>query len=226
MKGFFKIFFGFVLVSSLLEGCKKDSSDPPAPVTDIEGNIYKTVRIGTQIWMAENLKTTKLNEGTAIPLVTGSAAWTNLTTPGYTMFNGLDTAYKKNYGLLYNGYTCSDSIVCPTGWHIPTNDDVNILLESLGDSLTAGGKLKETGSLKWKSPNTGASNSSGFQAIPSGFRYFDGSYAAFSLFTAFWLAEEPDIDNRYYISLSYSDSQIKFGQVSKKFGFSVRCIKD
>jgi uncharacterized protein (TIGR02145 family) len=210
----------------LITGCKKDSIDPPAPVTDIEGNIYKTVRIGSQIWMGENLKTTKLNDGTAIPLVTGSAAWTNLTSPGYTMYNGQDTSYKKKYGLLYNGYSCSVNNICPTGWHIPNNEDFNKLKETLGDSISAGGKLKETGILKWKSPNSGASNNSGFQAVPSGFRYFDGSYAAFSLFTAFWVQEEPDIDSKNYFSLSYNDSKIKYGQVSKNFGFSVRCIKD
>lgn len=210
----------------LLISCRKEGEKPPEPVTDIEGNTYKTVKIGTQVWMAENLKTTKFNDGTDIASVIDSIAWRNLTTPGYCMYNKNDTVFKRTYGLLYNGYTADSGKVCPTGWHLPENEEWQLLSDFLADSLYGGGKLKETGTTHWKTPNRGATNTSGFSALPAGIRYFEGSFTALLYYTAFWSATASGNDVEGYTSLYYGDAKVKTGYASKKHGFSIRCIKD
>ena len=116
-------------------------------VTDIDGNAYHTVAIGTQVWMVENLKTTRYNDGTAIPLVTDSAVWGNLTsTPGYCWYNNDMSMYKNLYGALYNWYAVSTEKLAPEGWHVPTNSEWGVLINYLGGDTSAGGAMKETGS--------------------------------------------------------------------------------
>ena len=210
----------------LIFSCKKEDEKPPDPVTDIEVNTYKTVRIGTQIWMAENLKTTKNNDGTNIPLVTDSVAWRNLTTQAYCMYNKIDTAYKRTYGLLYNAYTADSGKVCPTGWHLPRIEEWQQLSDFLADSIYSGGKLKETGTTHWMSPNRGATNTTGFSALPAGIRYFEGSFTAILYYTAFWSATSSGNEEEEYSSLYYGDAKVNMGYVSKKHGFSIRCVKD
>jgi uncharacterized protein (TIGR02145 family) len=206
--------------------CEKEAEKPPEPVTDIDGNTYKTVRIGTQIWMAENLKTTKFNNGTDITLVTDSVAWRNLTKPAYCLYNKNDTAYKRIYGILYNGYVTDSGKVCPTGWHVPENVEWHLLSDFLSDSIYGGGKLKETGTTHWKTPNRGATNTSGFSALPAGIRYFEGSFTAILYYTAFWSATASGNDEEGYTSLYFGDAKVKTGYLSKKHGLSIRCIKD
>jgi uncharacterized protein (TIGR02145 family) len=206
--------------------CTKDEEKPTEPVTDVEGNIYKTVRIGTQVWMAENLKTTKYNDETNIPLVTDSVAWRNLRTPAYCIYNKNDTSYKRTYGLLYNGFATDSGKVCPTGWHIPAKEDWQKLREFLADSVSEGGRLKESGTEHWKSPNQGATNISGFAALPGGMRYFEGSFTAILYYTCFWSSTDIDQADKWFLSLYYDDAKINISHVSKKHGFSVRCIKD
>ena len=145
-------------------------------VTDIDSNVYHTVTIGTQVWMVENLKTTRYNDGQEIPLVTDTVSWENLTSPGYSWFNN-DTVFKKSYGALYNWYTVNTGKLAPAGWHVPTLTEWNTLAAFLGGNTTAGGKMKSTGTIEsdtglWYSPNTNATNSSGFTAIPGGYRHY------------------------------------------------------
>jgi uncharacterized protein (TIGR02145 family) len=215
-----------VLLIILPASCKKEAEKPPEPVSDIEGNTYLTVRIGTQIWMAENLKTITFNDGTEIPPVIDSAVWKSLSTPGYCWYNNFDTIYKHPYGVIYNGYTATTGKLCPTGWHVPDNNEWNKLSEFLADSITGGGKLKATGTIFWKSPNKGATNSSGFSALPSGFRYYNGSFSARQYYTAFWSTSESGTSDQWFLSLYYGDAKIIMNQISKKQGFSVRCVKD
>ena len=138
-------------------------------VTDIDGNVYQTVTIGTQVWMVENLKTTRYIDGTAIPLDTNSSTWGGLTTPGYCWYN--DSAiYGNTYGALYNWYAVNTGKLAPAGWHVPTDSEWTVLTTYLGGETVAGGKLKDTGTTYWQSPNTGATNASGFLALPGGFR--------------------------------------------------------
>ena len=150
-------------------------------VVDIDGNVYHTVTIGTQVWMVENLKTTKYNDGTAIPLVTDSAAWDELTTPGYCWYNNDSATYKNPYGALYNWYAVSTGKLAPTGWHVPTDSEWAVLTTYVGNTYyggldSAGGALKSTDKTYWLSPNTGATNSSGFSALPGGFRDYVGTF--------------------------------------------------
>jgi uncharacterized protein (TIGR02145 family) len=135
-------------------------------VSDIDGNNYKTIQIGTQIWMAENLKTTKLNDGSAIHNVTDFSTWDTLTTPGYCWYNNDAKTYKVAYGALYNGFTVETGKLCPSDWHVPTNDEWTTLETFLGGSDVAGGKLKEISTVHWISTNTDATNESGFTALP------------------------------------------------------------
>jgi uncharacterized protein (TIGR02145 family) len=209
----------------ILCGCNK-ANKPVIPLTDIDGNTYKTVEIGTQTWMAENLKTSRFNNGTYIPLISDDGAWASLTTPGFCWYNNDSVSFKDTYGALYNGYTINTWNICPAGWHVPEKQELLTLRDFLGDSVIVGGKLKETGTSHWLSPNTGANNSSGFTALGSGIRYFEGTYASVLSFTSFWSASGLSNDDTWYIGLYFNNSAFITNHISKKQGFSVRCLKD
>lgn len=138
-------------------------------VSDVDGNVYTTVKIGTQIWMASNLKVTRFNDNTGIPLVSDGTIWVNLATPGYCWYDNNPTN-KAAYGPLYNWFTVGAGKLCPTGWHVASDDDWTILTDFLGGIDNVGGKLKETGFSHWNSPNANATNETGFSAIPGGAR--------------------------------------------------------
>ena len=121
---------GLVLILSY--GCTKDNNNnPSSSITDTDGNVYTSVAIGTQVWMVENLKTTKYNDNSAIPLVTDNTAWGNLSTSGYCWYSN-DIANKTAYGALYNWYAVNTSKLCPTGWHVPIDAEWKILERNLG----------------------------------------------------------------------------------------------
>ena len=217
------LFLGMLLMVSY--GCNKEPSAPP-PVIDIEGNTYKTVKIGLSVWMAENLKTTKYNDGSDIPYVTSNSAWGNLGTPGYCWYNNDELTNKEGYGALYNGYTVSTGKLCPTGWHAPSKDEILDMISVQGDSTLAGGKLKEAGFEHWITPNMGADNSSGFKALGAGVRYFEGSFSSITSFTAMWTETEIGPVDEWYFGLYFNDAAVTLNHRSKRHGFSVRCIKD
>jgi uncharacterized protein (TIGR02145 family) len=211
--------FAVILFWIWVTGCQTNS------LKDIEGNVYKTVTIGTQIWMAENLKTTKYNDGTAIPLVTDYDKWAALTTDAYSWYNN-DSTNKEVYGALYNWYTVNTNKLCPSGWHIPADAEWTTLVTCLGDSKIAGGKLKETGTNHWKSPNTGATNENGFTALPSGFRSYNGSFNYIGISGYWWSSTEYTATNVYFWNLRYKFSYVYKYISDKPNGFSVRCLKD
>jgi uncharacterized protein (TIGR02145 family) len=213
------------LLSITLFSCKKDTDSPPGPVTDSEGNTYKTIRAGTQIWMAENLRSTLFNDETEISLITSSATWRDLSAPGYCWYNN-DNISNEAYGTLYNGFTVNTGKLCPAGWHIPSTEEWQILRGFLTDSISDGGKLKESGTEHWISPNKGATNSIGFTALPSGFRYTDGSFTAIQSYTGFWSASTAGSDSKWFLGLFYQDAAATLTSVSNKYGLSVRCVKD
>jgi len=217
--------FLIVLLLSVAVSCQKDDNSPQ-PVIDIQGNSYRTITIENDVWMAENLKTTLFNDGTEIELVTGNEDWHQLKTPGYCWYENNESEYKDIYGALYNGYTISSGKICPAGWHVPSLEEFDQLLFFLGDSLNVGGKLKEEGITHWHSPNKGADNSSGFTALGSGIRYFEGSFNTFSYYTSIWSSTEKSDGESWYLSLYYSDPTAILNHKSKGFGFSVRCVKD
>lgn len=199
-------------------------------VSDIDGNNYKTIQIGTQLWMAENLKTTKFNDGTVIPDITENLEWSNLTTPGYSWYNNDAASYKTTFGALYNWYAVSTDKLCPTGWHVPIDSEFKILTDYLGDN--SGEKMTETGNNHWLNYITDATNVSGFTGLPGGLRYYHSNnapevnFAGIGETGSWWSAS----DNGAMGSISqlYWDYYINFYQdlADKVFGMSVRCIKN
>ena len=195
------------------------------PVKDIDGNIYHTVKIGTQIWMVENLRTTRYNDGVSIPLVSENSSWAMLNTPGYCWQNN-DIANKKLYGALYNWYAVDMGKLCPSGWHVPTDNEWITLISYLGGEAIAGGKLKESGLAHWISPNTGATNETGFTALPGNSRGSDGSYNQIGPYGYWWTSTSDNQSNAVLRGMYYPKSSIDRSALSKEFGFSVRCIKN
>ncbi|SVC55879.1 uncharacterized protein METZ01_LOCUS308733, partial [marine metagenome] len=158
---------------------------------DIDGNIYETVQIDEQLWMAENLKVTHYNNGDEIPNITSNSSWLSIFTGAYGDYDN-NPANSETYGRLYNWYTVDDDRgVCPDGWHVPSDEAYTILIDYLGGTSVAGGKMKETGLEHWYSPNAGATNESGFTGLPSGFRYWaDGNYYYMGEYNYFWTSSE------------------------------------
>lgn len=196
-------------------------NNPDGTVTDIDGNTYSTVTIGSQVWFAENLKTTKLNNAVPISLVTLSYEWNKLIiSAAYCWFNN-DPINKNLYGALYNFPAVVSNQLCPNGWHVPTKADWTILTTFLGGETVAGGKLKEAGTVHWLDPNTGT-NESGFTGLPGGYRNSsDGVFYGVGQVGIWWSSSES------YEYVSNSNSGISFNLVpGNKAGCSVRCLKN
>ncbi|MBC2839867.1 fibrobacter succinogenes major paralogous domain-containing protein [Robiginitalea sp. SC105] len=226
-------------------GCSSDSSadtdstitEPPPPppppptggidpVTDIDGNVYPTVKIGDQIWMAKDLEANRFRDGTDIPVLSGDD-WSNATTP----------ARNSN---LYNGYAIVKGDLCPDGWHLPTTAEWITLVETVGGEEVAGGKLKATGTTVWTEPNAGATDEYGFKALPGGIIYIDGSFRNQGSIGYWWTAFEGDpdqeLDGRVQglggVSMTYDSEEMQViddpeGEgVLIKLGQACRCVKD
>ncbi|MBE9469141.1 MAG: fibrobacter succinogenes major paralogous domain-containing protein [Bacteroidetes bacterium] len=194
---------------------------------DIEGNAYDVVKIADQVWMAENLKTTKYNDGTDIPLVEDGAEWSNLTSPAYCWYNNDEASFKNPYGVLYNWYTVETGNLCPTDWHVPTDVEWSILIDFLGGESVAGGKIKEIGTAHWNTPNEGATNEIGFTALPGGFREFSfGQFKSIGYLGTLWSATESSSGNAWMLSVDYIRiNTTRYGYDNKR-GLSVRCVRD
>jgi len=192
-------------------------------VTDHDGNVYNTVKIGTQVWMAENLKTTKYNDNTAIPLVTDYSEWRSLTTPAYCWYDN-DISNKTTYGALYNWYTVNTGKLCPTGWHVPSDEEWTILTNYLGSM--AGGRMRETGTTHWNSPNTDATNDSKFTALPGGDRSNNGTFGSIGFDGYWWSATESNAAYAWDRLMDFYVSNVSRYDVNKEVGFSVRCVSD
>jgi len=198
-------------------------------VTDVDENTYRTVKIGTQTWMAENLKTTHLNNGKSIPQITDGDKWSQLSTPGYCWYNNDPDIfnYKALYGALYNYYAVETGRLCPSGWHVPMAAEWNTMIMFIGNYGVSGGKLKETGIIHWRSPNAGATNESGFTALPGGKRF--AGYGRFSLIgkSGYWWSS---LDTRtsliWEIFMTADYPAIQSPVADKQNGYSVRCVKD
>ena len=218
---------------------KYNTTSIPTTVTDADGNIYHTVTIGTQVWMVENLKTTKYNDGTLIQNVTGDADWYHLTSAltaaAYCWYNNNADYYKNIYGALYNWYAVNTGKLAPAGWHVATDAEwttlANYVSGHLGASYSLAQALAATNN--WGiSANEGAigndfskNNSSGFSALPGGYRYTDGFYVAY--YDGFWWSSSND--GAYYAWFRYlhNNSGLLFRESCDKYaGYSVRCVKD
>lgn len=193
-------------------------------IADLSGNTYHAVKIGTQVWMLENLKTKKYRDGTVVPNVTNDT-WTNLTTGAWCDFTNT-AAYGNKYGHLYNWYAVNDSRnLAPLGWHVATDQEWTTLTDFLGGDAVAGGKLKETGTTNWQSPNTGATNESGFTAQSGGWYYiFSFNMGADA---AWWTATPTEgTDNAWDRFVYYNYTNVARHSEGKKIGFAVRCVRD
>lgn len=237
----------FFAVSFALSSCNKDDENdinPPSgpsegggadhlnpdltygSVTDQDGNTYATIIIGEQEWMAENLRTTTYAKGDPIPNVTDDTQWQSLTTGAWAHYNN-DSQYENPYGKLYNWYTVDDPRnVCPTGWHVPTDSEWTVLTDYLGGQSVAGGKMKSTGTHYWYSPNTEASNESGFSGLPGAARNPSGSFGFIGYFGFWWSSTEPNTNSAWYRSVNYDNGSVSRINVVKELGFSVRCLRD
>jgi uncharacterized protein (TIGR02145 family) len=214
-----KVFFTLALIYFEFSGLYAQS------LRDAEGNVYAATTIGKQVWMAENLKTTKLNDGTPIPLVTKNSDWTALRKPGYCWFEN-NSENKEIYGALYNWYAVDSKKLCPTGWHVPTVSEWKILVALLGDVNTAGDKLKEKGNDHWQNSISIVTDEFNFTALPAGFRFYTGAFPNADNFAVWWSATGIDDSQAWNYGLFYTSSKIYNGADIKRAGFSVRCLKD
>jgi uncharacterized protein (TIGR02145 family) len=194
-----------------------------AQVTDKDGNVYKTVTIGTQEWTSENLNVEHYRNGDLIPQVQNKNEWLNLTTGAWCYYNN-DSANGKTYGKLYNWFAVNDSRgLAPEGWHIPGDTEWTILTDFLG--VAVGGKLKAT--TLWQSPNTEATNESGFTGLPGGGRGSNGRFDFIGKFCFFWSASEDVNGTKWNRNLRYNRSDVgRDGGNYEKDGLSVRCVRD
>ncbi len=205
--------------SSYIDSTIINDTEEENTVTDYDGNVYETVKIGDQVWMAENLKTKHYRDGSDIPEVIDDNEWTSLTIGAYCNYN------EEYYGLLYNWYAVNDYRgLAPDGWHIPSETEWKTLINYLGGEEIAGAKLKSI--YYWNSPNTDADNSSGFTALPGGFRYSGGGSENIGSYGDWWSATEASDATACFFEMYCDNSTIYNGYIYKYIGFSVRCIKD
>lgn len=196
-------------------------------VTDIEGNVYKTIQIGTQVWMAENLRVTKYRNGDVIGTTTPATLdIQNQSKPKYQWANNGNESDVFTYGRLYTWYAATDSRgTCPTGWHLPTNEEFTALITFLGGESVAGGKLKESGTSHWISPNTGATNSSGFTALHNTKRNDSGYFSNYG-YGSWWITNEMNGRDAWHWNVEYNSIAAFYSGSYKSYGHPVRCVKD
>ena len=197
-------------------------------VSDADGNIYNTMTIGTQTWMAENLKTSKYLNGDLIGTTSSPTVdITSESTPEYQWAYDGDQTNAETYGRLYTWYVIMDDRkICPSGWHLPSDPDWHALAAFLGGEGNAGGKLKEIGLDHWQSPNAEATDETGFGALPSGYRSMDGKFGEIHQYSPWWSATEVSLTDAMFWSTSYLDGTVFSGHYSKHYGYAVRCLKD
>ncbi len=199
-------------------------TDAPT-MTDVDGNVYATIQVGGQCWTATNLRTTRYRDGSAMPNVTSNNAWAQMST-------GARCSYQNNavldvtYGQLYNWYVVADPRgVCPLGWHVPSDAEWSQLTDHLGGANVAGGLLKTT--TLWNPPNTGATNASGFSAVPAGTRSdVDGVFAYFGSYSYWWSATERTSTGAWYRNAASLNAGINRNDSPKRSGYCIRCLRD
>jgi uncharacterized protein (TIGR02145 family) len=235
MKNISGILLSRLLIPGLLliqmTSCDKDESEP---VADVDGNVYSTVTIGTQVWMAENLKTTRFNDMSGISLVTSNTTWTSTSNPAYCWYNN-DTTYKAYYGAIYNWFAVGTGKICPEGWHVPSQDEFKILEMYLGmtqeQADSTGWHGKDQGKkLKSKSGwdnNGNGSNSSGFSAFPGGYRYgASGAFFNMGALSYWWSSTLDNSNLGLYRRLDFDQPKVFTGSVRRQAGKYIRCVKD
>ena len=227
-----------VVVLTTIDSCKKENQATtnvcPATVTDIDGNVYNTLKIGNQCWMQQNLKTTHYRDGSEITEIEDSSSWANAQTQAWCYYNG-DAASNTSYGKLYNWYAVTDpSQLCPAGWHVPSDTEWHTLALTLDSTATwfngvesafAGGEMKAI--TLWLPQNTDATNSSGFTALPAGDRYNNGGFPALGSYSGFWSSTQViSTSSAWSRGLNYWSGSLYRGSDEDVLGHSVRCVGD
>lgn len=213
-------------------------------VTDYQGNVYNTVKIGDQCWLKENLRSTKYNDGTNIPNVTDNSTWENLTSPAYCWYDNNYATYGSVYGALYNWYTVDTEKLCPIGWHVPSIGELELMEQYLinngynFDSTFTDNKIAKslTATVLWATAtNQGCPgstdfpeyrNKTDFTALPAGNRFNNGSYGNITQYAIWWTNTTQDADNSWAKLIYYNSPDVGLDIFNNSFGFSVRCIKD
>ncbi len=237
-----RAFASLGLIALCLLGCSSDENNPsssssgtpnnPNPntgtVTDIDGNSYLTVKIGDQWWMAENLKVTKYRNGDPIPEIADDSLWMWGNIGGYCHVEN-NPSLTSTYGFLYNGFAVHDPRnIAPEGWHVPSDSEWQVLQDYLG-ATNAGGKTKTTGTTHWNSPNLGATNESGFSALPAGVRPPAGVFTNRGEIAFFWTTTQaipPPLVSNYLRGMGYAETTFRNQAWPWQGGLSLRCIKD
>jgi len=217
-------FIPIIIAVITLQSC---STQNPNPNNNGSNNTtLSSVTICSQVWMTKNLDVTTYRNGDAIPQVTDATAWANLTTGAWCYYNN-DSANGPIYGKLYNWYAVNDTRgLAPTGYHVPSDGEWTTLETCLGGSSVAGGAMKEAGLMHWLSPNTGATNSSGFAGLPGGGRLNNGTFNSGGFNGGWWSSTEDDATNAWFRFLLYDNGDVVRGFNTKTDGFSVRCLRD
>jgi uncharacterized protein (TIGR02145 family) len=203
----------------------QDLTGETGTLQDTDGNTYATIGIGGQMWMAGNLKTTLYNDGTPIPRVTDNTAWSSLKNPGFCWYNNDSLTNSDSYGALYNWYAAFSPNLAPDGWHVPTDADWVTLSQFLGGMDVAGGKVKTTGNT-WDSPNTGATNESGFNSRPGGLRTSSGIFSSVTDSSAYWTVSSASGINAWYWTQNNQDAKMGRTAGNLSTGCSIRLVKD
>ncbi len=212
-----KKMISILAVMICIVACKKSPSPEPDPTP--------TVTIGTQVWMLKNLDVSTYKNGDLIQYVSDQNAWIELTTGAWCWYNNDSATYGATYGKLYNWYAVNDPRgLAPAGYHIPTDAEWTALSSGLGGDAAAPKKMKETGAAHWTIPNTGSTNSSGFTGLPGGNRSSGGTFSGIGANANWWSSTEALTTVAWYRSLGYGE--IVRGYDNKRYGFSVRCLKD
>ncbi len=235
----------FLMTFFLLVGCGylgEIKYEDAGIVKDVDGNTYKAIKIGKQIWMAENLKVKHYSNGDPIPEIADNQDWLDIgnNQEGAWCYYDNNPINDHSLGKLYNWYAVADERgICPSGWHVPSDSDWMILENYLGlphnETKTVGirgrrqnvgGQLKDTGTSHWISPNTRATNLSGFSGLPSGGRKANGVYYLGGFMGEWWTSTENEINSAFYRALGFDIGEIARAYALKHHGMAVRCVKD
>jgi uncharacterized protein (TIGR02145 family) len=224
---FFSDYVSFTTLAKALSEIEFNLDITYGEITDVDGNTYKTVEIGTQVWMAQNLNTTQYNDGSEIPLVTDEDEWKSTTTGAYCNYNN-DESTAGVYGKLYSWHTVETGKLCPAGWHVPESNEWETLIAFLGGENVAGGKMKEQGTVHWSESGSDITNESGFTALPGGLRNSNGAFSSINI-GGYWRAATASESQEGFMVTFWTGSWnagFNIGEDPKNAGLSVRCMKD
>jgi len=227
---FLKVLLPLVLLLIVFSACDKEEPEPEyicgESIYDIEGNKYATIEIAGRCWMSENLRTTRYNDNTSIANITEIDEYVALESGAFSWYEHDYDLYGKTFGALYNFHAVNSKKLCPDGWEIPSDYDWNLMADTLGGEENLGGMMKQTDTIYWNSPNLGATNSTGFNALPGGYRHgATGEFEEIGEGAYYWTSTALSLLSAWNRKLLYDSEELGKSTVSKSFAFSVRCIK-